>query len=81
MATQLRARPETARSNPLRAGDDGRASTGSRWISAERAARSTPTRRSANRPAAASERSSSLATRSTAPSSSARIAAAVPGPA
>jgi len=82
MATHPRARPGSARKSGLAAAPRGvRASTGSRSTPAVSAARTEARTRSPNCSSAAASRASSFATRSMAPSSSARIAAAVPGPA
>ena len=59
----------------------GRARTGSRWMSATRAARRASMRRRTSHTRPGPPSSVVLATSSTAPSSSARIAASVPGPA
>ena len=82
MTTQAFARPGTAKKSGSAAAPRAvRASTGSRSTSAVSAARTEARTRSPNCSSAASSRASSLATRSMAPSSRARIAAAVPGPA
>src|SRR5712691_3058753 len=81
IATARRARGRNPGSGAWRTGTGGRASTETREISAARAARTASWSRGARPRSASLVAFSGLATISTAPSSRARIAAAVPGPA
>ena len=81
MATASRARGRSPSSGAWRTGTGGRASTDTREMSAARAARTASCSCGASARSASFVELSGFATISTAPSSRARIAAAVPGPA